>query len=467
MAKSTVYDTHLKIRPRPVKGYWQNLRKISLIFLLTGFTFLPFFNWHGRQAVWFDLSQRRFYIFDINIWPQDFILLTFVLMALALTLFFITAILGRIWCGYACPHTVYTEVFLWIEQKIEGNRSEQLKLERLAWGKEKCLKRGAKYLAWGAVALQTGFSFVGYFYPIRQLIPEFFTATLPFAAYFWVLLYGGFTYMQAGIVREKFCKFMCPYARFQGAMFDRNTLIIAYDEARGEPRRRLRKKDREAPESLGFCVDCTMCVQVCPTGIDIRDGLQLECIACAACIDACDNMMDQIGAPRGLVRYTSSNALSKTQQTRFLRPKTLTYALMLLLTLVLLSLSLSTKKTVELNILRDRNVLARQIGEQAQNSYTIKILNKTEKPRSFILSAEGLSALEIVGNKPIEVAAGQVHESIVRIQAPMNTLTSPSAEISFTVQAIDNQKDSVSHRTTFIRPKQSIPRSQPLKKAAP
>lgn len=445
------YAKHVKIRPRPVKGYWQNWRKAAVLILLGIFSFLPFLQWNGRQAILFDLAQRRFHIFALEIWPQDFILLTFILLGLALFLFFATALLGRVWCGYACPQTVYTEVFLWIEQAIEGNRSEQLKLARQPWNGEKIAKRGGKYLAWVAVAFISGASFVGYFTPIRQLIPDLLTFNAPFAAWFWVIFYGGFCYLQAGIVREKFCKFMCPYARFQGAMFDRHTLIIAYDEARGEPRRRLKKTDRDKPESLGFCVDCTMCVQVCPTGIDIRDGLQLGCIACAACIDACDNMMDQIGAPRGLIRYTSSTALREGGKTRFVRPKTLGYGLVLAVTFVLFVITLATKSNVEINILRDRNVFARNVaGQKVQNSYIVKVLNKTDRARTFTLHAEGLDGLEIVGNQAFTIPATQVHETVIRVNAPRDAVAGKAAhDIRLTAVPDDMPEDAASQETHF------------------
>lgn len=449
--QSLRYAKHVKIRPRPVKGYWQNLRKAAVLILLGIFSFLPFLQWNGRQAILFDLANRRFHIFSLEIWPQDFILLTFILLGLALILFFVTALLGRVWCGYACPQTVYTEVFLWIEQAIEGNRSEQLKLARAPWNGEKIAKRGGKYLAWILVAFITGASFVGYFTPIRQLIPDLLTFNASFTAWFWVIFYGGFCYMQAGIVREKFCKFMCPYARFQGAMFDRHTLIIAYDETRGEPRRRLKKADRDNPDALGFCVDCTMCVQVCPTGIDIRDGLQLECIACAACIDACDNMMDQINAPRGLIRYTSSTALKEGGHTKFIRPKTLAYGLVLAVVFVLFIVMLSSKSHVELNILRDRNVFARNVaGQKVQNSYIIKVLNKTNDARTFTLSVEGLDGLEIVDNRPFTVPAAQVHETVIRINAP-RTVVQNKASHDIRLSAIpeDAPQDAASQNTHF------------------
>lgn len=450
---STAYNQSSKIRPRPVKGFWQNLRKTSLITLLSIFTFLPLINWQNRQAIWFDLADRRFYIFDITIYPQDFVLLTFVLMGLAITLFVMTAIFGRIWCGYSCPHTVYTELFLFIEQKVEGNRSEQLRIERLSWkNSEKIIKRGMKYLLWLTIALITGMAFVGYFYPIRQLVPDFLTGNLPFTGYLWVFLYGGFTYLQAGIVRENFCKYVCPYARFQGAMFDLNTLVISYDHKRGEPRRRLKKQDRENKQDLGFCVDCSMCVQVCPTGIDIRKGLQLECIACAACIDACNNTMDQIGAPRGLIRYTSTNALEQQIKTKFIRPKTITYALMWFITAGLLFYTLTHKSTVELTILRDRNILSRQIGNNIQNSYTIKVLNKSNKTHTFTISATGIAQLKITNNKPITVNPGELYERIITIQAPKQELTQLSSDITIFAIAKDDEKQKARQKTIFLRP---------------
>lgn len=452
--QNLLYEKRVKIRPRPVKGYWQNWRKIAVITLLGIFSLLPFLQWKGRQAILFDLQHRRFYIFDLNIWPQDFILLTFILLGLSLVLFFATAMFGRVWCGYACPQTVYTEVFLWIEQKFEGNRSEQLKLARMPWNREKILKRGGKYAAWLIIAFITGLSFVGYFTPVRQLIIDIFTLNAPFSAWFWIIFYGGFCYMQAGVVREQFCKYICPYARFQGAMFDQDTLIIAYDETRGEPRRRLKKKDRDNPEDLGFCVDCTMCVQVCPTGIDIRDGLQLECIACAACIDACDNMMDQINAPRGLIRYTSSKALREKKKTRFIRPKTLGYGAVLCLTAVFFVFTLSTKSNVELNILRDRNVLARNMpGKKIQNSYTIKVLNKTERVRRFTLSVDGLEGLEIVNSPSFSIEPAGVYETIISVNAPRAVLDKiASAEIRLLATPEDQPEDAAIQTTKFLKP---------------
>ncbi|SUO97562.1 cytochrome c oxidase accessory protein CcoG [Suttonella ornithocola] len=451
VVEESLYEKHVKIRPRPVKGRFQTLRFWAVIVLLAIFHTLPFFQWNGRQAILFDLSQRRFFVFGLNIWPQDFILLTFILLGLALVLFFFTAILGRVWCGYACPQTVYTEVFMWIEQKIEGNRSEQLKLARMSWKKrEKQVKRLGKYFAWFLVALITGIGFVGYFTPIRALIVNVFTFNAPLAAYFWIAFYGGFCWLQAGLVREQFCKYICPYARFQGAMFDQDTMIIAYDEKRGEPRRRLKRADREHPEKLGFCVDCTMCVQVCPTGIDIRDGLQLECIACAACIDACDNMMDQINAPRGLIRYTSSNAL-EGKKTKFLRPKTLGYGLVLAVAFTLFIVSIVMKSTVEMDVIADRNMLSRELtGGLIQNAYTIKVLNKSEHSRTFVLGIEGLDDAKIEDNQPFTVAPSEVYDNVISIDVPSANLNGKiMTKFKLTVTPEDAPNEGTSQKVVF------------------
>lgn len=455
MSEQSLYEKHVKIRPRPVKGRFSNLRKTAILVLLGIFHILPFFTWNGRQAIWFDMPNRRFYIFDLIIWAQDFILLTFILLGLALVLFFATSMLGRVWCGYACPHTVYTEVFLMIEQWVEGNRSEQLQLARQPWNKEKIRKYATKYFLWFLVAFTAGVGFVGYFTPIRELIPNVLTFSASGSDYFWIFFYGTFCYLQAGLVREQFCKYICPYARFQGAMFDPDTLIIAYDQKRGEPRRKLKKTDRESASDLGFCVDCTMCVQVCPTGIDIREGLQIECIACALCIDACDNMMDQIKAPRGLIRYTSTSALEgKTAKTRFIRPKTVAYAGVLSVAFTLFLISIATKSTIDLNVVPDRNVLGRKIANnRIQNIYTVKILNKSEAEREFIFELDGIENAQFdKAYSPIKVRPNEVKELIMRINAPSASLSSYSQDIDIVVIPTDNPDERMEKTTKFLKP---------------
>ena len=311
-----LYAARQKIYPREIDGRFQRLRTIAAWVLLGIFYVIPWIPWGGRQAVLFDLPARKFHIFGLTLWPQDFYFLTWLLVIAALALFFFTALAGRLFCGYACPQTVWTETFLWMERLVEGNRSQQMKLARAPWGTEKILRKGGKQLLWITFALWTGFTFVGYFTPIRELaglVANF--ATGPWET-FWVLFYGGATYVNAGFMREQVCKYMCPYARFQSAMFDKDTLVITYDDKRGEPRGPRKKGVDPASKGLGACVDCTLCVQVCPTGIDIRKGLQYECIACAACIDACDEVMDKVGYPRGLIRYDTQHGLEGTTEAR-------------------------------------------------------------------------------------------------------------------------------------------------------
>ncbi len=325
-----LYAARQKIYPREISGRFQRWRVIAVWALLGIYYVLPWIRWDGRQAVLFDLPARKFHIFALTLWPQDFYFLTWLLVIAALALFFFTALAGRLFCGYACPQTVWTETFLWMERLAEGSRSQQMKLARAPWTTEKILRKSAKQAMWIAFALWTGFTFVGYFTPITELaglIASFSTG--PWET-FWVLFYGGATYVNAGFMREQVCKYMCPYARFQSAMFDRDTLIITYDDTRGEPRGARKKGVDYKAKGLGDCVDCTMCVQVCPTGIDIRKGLQYECIACAACIDACDEVMDKVGYPRGLIRYDTQHGLEGKRK-RILRPRTIVYASLLLL----------------------------------------------------------------------------------------------------------------------------------------
>jgi cytochrome c oxidase accessory protein FixG len=259
---------------------------------------LPWLEWGQRQAVLFDLASRRFYIFGLVLYPQDFIYLTGILVISALSLFLFTAVAGRLWCGYACPQTVYTEIFLWIERHVEGDRSARMRLDKADMSLEKLVKKWTKHFLWIGVAIWTGFTFVGYFTPIKELGMEFFQARMGSWEIFWVFFYGFATYGNAGFMREQVCKYMCPYARFQSAMFDKDTMIVSYDVARGEPRGPRSKSVDYKAKGLGECVDCTLCVQVCPTGIDIRNGLQYECIGCGACADVCDTVMDKMGYPR-------------------------------------------------------------------------------------------------------------------------------------------------------------------------
>jgi cytochrome c oxidase accessory protein FixG len=360
----SLYEKQKKIYPRSVHGWFAGWRWVLVWFTQLLFYGLPWLPWNGRQAVLFELTSRRFYIFDLVLYPQDFIYLTGLLVLSAFGLFFFTAVAGRLWCGYACPQTVYTEIFLWVEHRIEGERGARMKLDAAPWSANKLWRKGAKHAVWLAIGLWTGFTFVGYFTPIKTLWAEAFTLGFGPWEWFWVNFYGLATYGNAGFLREQVCKYMCPYARFQSAMFDRDTLIVSYDALRGDPRgTRARGADLKAAK-LGDCIDCGLCVHVCPVGIDIRDGLQYECIACSACIDACDGVMDKMKYPRGLIRYATENGLrerlGRAQMfTRVLRPRVLVYATVLIAIALAFVTSLSMRHTFKVDVVRDRMTLAR------------------------------------------------------------------------------------------------------------
>ena len=396
-----LYEIRKKIYPRSVTGKFANWRVALVIATQVVFYGMPWLYWNDRQAVLFDLAARKFYIFGIVFWPQDVIYLTVLLILSALSLFLFTAVAGRLWCGYACPQTVYTEIFLWIERKIEGDRLARIRLDAAPLSLEKFVKKALKHTAWIALAWWTGYTFVGYFEPIRDLGVRALTGNLGGWEAFWILFYGFATYGNAGWMREQVCKYMCPYARFQSVMFDRDTLVIAYDTRRGEPRGSRSRKTDPKVAGLGDCIDCSICVQVCPTGIDIRDGLQYECIGCAACIDGCDQVMDKMGYPRGLIRYASENALTHGQAAssiwrRLLRPRTVFYTAVLLAIATTAGVALYLKNPIKMDVMRDRGVLARESSPGVmENVYRIQIMNTDEVPRTFRLTVDGLPGIRI------------------------------------------------------------------------
>lgn len=448
-----LYQKRQKIYPREVHGLFARLRIAAVVLLLGLYYGVPWITWNGQQAVLFDLPARQFHLFGITFWPQDFFYLTTLLIIAALSLFFFTALAGRVWCGYACPQTVWTETFLWIERKIEGDRGQQMKLDKSPWTARKLAIKGSKHAVWIVYALYTGITFVGYFVPIRELFPRVLTLDTGGWEAFWVLFYGFATYGNAGWLREQVCLYMCPYARFQSAMFDRNTLVISYDEARGEPRGPRKRNIDYKAQGLGDCIDCTMCVQVCPTGIDIRKGLQYECIACAACVDACDQVMDKMNYPRGLIRYTTENAL-EGKPVRILRPRVIIYSLLLLGLLTALITSIALRTPLELDVLRDRNVLYRtvEMGE-VSNAYTLKILNMDQSEHSYRLSVAGIEGLSLVTDREeFRAASGEVLTVPVSLRVDPIQLDSPSNEVVFTLQAIDDPELRVETSARFLGP---------------
>jgi cytochrome c oxidase accessory protein FixG len=439
------------VYPREVKGRFNTLRVLSVVALLGLFYVLPWVRWDSRQAILFDLPARKFYVFGLTFFPQDFFLLTWLLVIAALTLFFFTALAGRLWCGFACPQTVWTEIFVWMERWTEGNRQQRMKLDRAPWSVNKALRKSAKQALWIGFSLYTGFTFVGYFTSIDVLSVAVATLSLGGWEWFWVVFYGFATYGNAGYMREQVCKYMCPYARFQSAMFDRNTLIISYDAVRGEARGSRPRGIDPRTRNLGDCIDCKVCVQVCPTGIDIRDGLQLECIACAACIDACDDVMDKMQYPKGLIRYSTQAAMDG-QPTRVLRPRTLIYASALLLLIVGFFIAVGQRTLVEVDVLRDRNALYRRLDNgEIENVYTIRVINKDTAPHELRLHVEGLSGARLdTEQDTYTVAAEGVSSIVARIQVPASVQGGRDIEIVAT--SVDGANIESRAEARFIAP---------------
>jgi len=424
---AALYESAKKIYPREINGRFARLSKLATYTLLGLFYAVPWLVWDERQAILFDLPARKFYLLGLTLWPQDFIYLAWLLMMAAFTLFFVTALAGRLWCGFACPQTVWTEAFIWMEQWTEGTRSQRMKLDKAPW-------------SWNKLR------------PIRQLGIDIVALNVGGWTLFWSLFYGFATYGNAGYMREQVCKYMCPYARFQSAMFDKDTLIISYDEGRGEPRGgRKRSVDRQK-EGLGDCIDCTLCVQVCPTGIDIRDGLQYDCIACAACIDACDSVMDKMDYPRGLVRYTTEHSM-QGESTHVLRPRMFIYAGLLMVLMTALVTSMVTRTPVILDVIRDRNTLYRELpNDVIENSYTVKIINQSNDARDFHMAVDGVPGLTLDGvADEITVAGGEVLSLPVRARTHRDNAYG-IMNIAFSVTAADDKSVVVIEESRFLGP---------------
>ena len=452
MGAEALYVAEAKVYPRETDGRFSRLRIASVWLLLGTFYLLPWVDLGDRQAVLFDLPARKFFILGLVFWPQDFIFLTWLLIIAALSLFFFTAVGGRLWCGYACPQTVWTETFLWMERFAEGNRPARQKLDRAPWTAQKLARKSLKQFLWITFAFWTGFTFVGFFTPIRELAAEVRGLSLGPWETFWILFYGFATYGNAGYLREQVCKYMCPYARFQSAMFDRDTLIITYDTERGEPRGARKRGTNARSQGKGDCIDCTMCVQVCPTGIDIRKGLQIECIACAACIDVCDDVMDKMGSPRGLIRYTTQHALDHAA-TRILRPRVLIYGALLVSLIAGFVVAVAMRSPVAMDVIRDRKSLYRLTDDgHVDNVYTVRILNKTEHEQRFSLEARGTSALTLLpANVEYRVPSGAVYSVPLRVRRA--AYDPPGAEtITLSLRSLDDPDVHTETEARFLAP---------------
>ncbi|MEQ6434500.1 cytochrome c oxidase accessory protein CcoG [Comamonas sp. w2-DMI] len=453
-----MFVSEQKVYSRSVAGFFSRWRWIMVFATQLVFYGLPWLDWGERQMVLFDLEARRFYLFGLVLYPQDFIYLAGLLIICALALFLFTAVAGRLWCGFSCPQTVYTEIFMWIERKVEGDRSARMRIDKSGWTFEKLWKKSLKQLLWIAVSAWTGFTFVGYFVPIRELGMQLMALQGGWQI-FWVLFYGFATYGNAGYMREQVCKYMCPYARFQSAMFDKDTMIVSYDAARGEARGPRRKGADHQAEGLGDCIDCKLCVQVCPVGIDIRNGLQYECIGCGLCIDACNSVMDKMEYPRGLIRLTTQNAIArgwKHVQTlrRIFRPRVLVYSAVLLALSATMIASLALRQPLKLDVIRDRASLSRIVaGGKLENVYRLQIMNATETEQRYRISATGLDGLEVTSETEVSVGPAETRGIAARLQIPYGSAEPGSHTVYFNVDAVNAGAGRVAEKAVFLVPR--------------
>jgi cytochrome c oxidase accessory protein FixG len=457
----SMYVRQEKIYPRAVTGVFARWRWGMVALTQAVFYGLPWLQWNGRQAVLFDLETPRFYVFGLVLHPQDMIYLAALLVVSALALFFFTAVAGRLWCGYACPQTVYTELFLWIERHTEGERQARMRLDRGPWTWQKLWRKGSKHALWMLLSVYTGFTFVGYFLPIRGLAGELASGALTAWSVFWVLFYALATYGNAGWMREQICKYMCPYARFQSTLIDADSLVIAYDLGRGDPRGSRPRKARPAELGLGDCVDCTLCVQVCPTGIDIRNGLQNECIGCAACIDVCDGVMDKMGYRGGLIRYGTANGVaqgfSRSQMLRRVwRPRVAIYGVLMLGAVGAMVAGLTLRGPVAIDVIRDRGAIAR-LGDDGriENVYRVQVLNRREREVSYRVAARGVDGLQAEQTLAWALRPGEVRTftTTLSVPQPQAAHLSPGAhEIELLLVEAGRADAAVAERSTFMVP---------------
>jgi cytochrome c oxidase accessory protein FixG len=469
LARKTIwlYAKTPKVYPRRVGGFFARLRWLCLILTQLVFYGTPWLMWGERQAVLFDLDAKRFYLFALVLYPQDFIFLTALLVLCALGLFFVTAIAGRVWCGYACPQTVYSKLFLWIEAWVEGDRQRRITLDKAGWNVNKLWRKGLKHLIWLLLALATGLSFVGYFVPIRQLVADLATFQLVGWPVFWIIFYGLATWGNAGFMREQVCKYMCPYARFQSAMLDKDSLIVSYHAVRGEPRGSRKRGEQAQAKALGDCIDCTLCVQVCPVGIDIRNGLQYECIGCAACIDACDDVMEKMGSPKGLVSYTTQHHVDSRQAVALswlnfsgerwmdgfvamARLRVVIYLLLLIMVGSALIVGMMMRPAVRADVVRDRGVMSRELADGlVENVYRVQLMNTTERVQRVAIEANN----PVTVSSESEVILGPAEQRWVALSLRVEGHEFKPGSHQVALRFVSDE-GAVTEQTRFLMPRQ-------------
>ncbi|QBF82963.1 cytochrome c oxidase accessory protein CcoG [Shewanella maritima] len=452
-AKADRFNPRNRIYVRAVEGLWTNVRRRMGWVAMLFFLILPWIPWGDRQAVWFNLSEQKFHVFALTIWPQDLTLLAALFMIAAFGLFFVTTYLGRVWCGYTCPQTVWTFIFIWFEEKFEGARNKRIKLDKMPWSFDKIWRKTAKHTSWVLVSLLTAMTFVSYFVPTREVYTDVFTLSADIDIYFWVLFFTAATYGNAGWMREIMCLHMCPYARFQSAMFDKNTFIVGYDAKRGETRGPRSRKADPKELGLGDCIDCDLCVQVCPTGIDIRNGLQYECINCGGCIDACDTTMERMGYAKGLISYTTENKLDGIKE-KVLRPKLVGYGVVLTVMILVFIYASATISPVRMDVIRDRNALYRENSQgNIENTFTIKLLNKTEQQQVYSLSVAGLNNAQWIGPDSVTIDGGKIMTLPISVAIDPVELKRSISDIYIEVSTeIEGEKVEIKQETRFFAP---------------
>lgn len=457
----SLYEKWRKIYPLSLYGGWQRWRRVVLAILVAIYYVGPWLRVDGNPLFWFNLPERKFVVFGVTYFPQEFVLLSWVLMISAFLLFTVTVLAGRVWCGWACPQTVWTLVYFFIEQKVEGERNQRLKLDRGPWNRNRVVRKLIKWFLWAGVSFSISFTFVAYFDRPEVLIERILSLSLSGWEWFWLLFLAGASYLLSGVLREQVCLHMCPYARFQSVMFDRDTLVISYDEDRGEPRghRSRRQAEAGAPggasAAKGDCIDCKLCVHACPTGIDIRDGLQYQCIACAACIDACNGVMEKLGQAPNLIRYSSQHR-DQGEHVSWKRPRLFGYAAVLTAICVGFVFTLAHRVPLELDIIRDRGRLFREHWDgSVENTYRLQVINREDRDRRYALSAEADFPVELKIRRGtlVDVEAGQQQTVIADLVAQADPTREANRAVTFIVETVDAPRFTVREESRFLQPK--------------